>query len=63
MLLPAALAAGGETSIVLRAGVFVPGQNLESERAGKSYVYLPQTVAERGEDYDIVKFREMIRET
>jgi hypothetical protein len=63
VLLPAALAGGGETSIVLRAGVFVPGQNLESERGGKSYVYLPQAVAERGEDYDIVKFREMIRET
>lgn len=63
VLLPAPLPGAGETSIVLRTGVFVPGQNLESERAGKSYVYMPQGVAERGEDYDIVRFREMIRES
>jgi hypothetical protein len=25
-------------------------------------MYLPQAVAERGEDYDLVRFREMVRE-
>lgn len=62
LILPAPGLGAGETSIVLRSGVFVPGQNLENERAGRSYVYMPQNVAERGEDYDIVRFREMIRE-
>ena len=62
VILPAPGLGAGETSIVLRTGVFVPGQNLENERGGRSYVYMPQNVAERGDDYDIVKFREMIRE-
>ncbi len=63
VLLPAPGLGMGETSIALRSGVFTAGQNLESERAGRSYMYLPQAVAERGEDYDLVRFREMIRET
>jgi len=62
ILLPAPVSGTGEASIVLRAGAYVPGQNLESERAGRSFVYMPQTVAERGDDYDIVRFREMLRE-
>ncbi|HXJ08140.1 MAG TPA: hypothetical protein VNH12_01425, partial [Burkholderiales bacterium] len=62
IVLPAAVSGTGEASIVLRAGAYVPGQNLESERGGRSFVYMPQTVAERGDDYDIVRFREMVRE-
>ena len=53
----------GEVRIVLKPGVFVPGQNLESERGGKFHVYMPQTVEDRGEDYEIARFREMIRES
>ena len=52
----------GEVRIVLRAGVFVPGQNLETERGGRFHVYMPQVVEDRGEDYEIARFREMIRE-
>ena len=52
----------GEVRIVLKPGVFVPGQNLESERGGRFYVYMPQTVEDRGDDYEIARFREMIRE-
>jgi len=62
VLLPAPGLGVGETSIALRAGLFTAGQNLESERGGRSYMYLPQAVAERGEDYDLVRFREMVRE-
>ena len=62
VLLPAPGVGMGETTIALRSGVFVAGQNLESARAGRSYMYLPQGLSERGEDYDIVRFREMIRE-
>jgi hypothetical protein len=62
VLLPAPGLGEGETSIALRSGVFVPGQNLESRRAGRSYMYMPQSVAERGDDYDIIRYREMIRE-
>ena len=61
--LPAPGLGTGEASIALRAGVFIPGQNLQTERAGKGYMYMPQGVAERGDDYDIVRFREMVRES
>ncbi len=63
ILLPSNDAASAESSIVLRPAVFVPGINLESERGGRQHVYLPQGVAERGDDYEIVRFREMIRES
>ena len=63
VLLPAAGLGTGEASVALPTGVFVPGQNLENQRGGHSYVYMPQEVAERGDDYDIVRFREMIRDS
>jgi hypothetical protein len=53
---------GGEVSIVLRPGVFVPGQKLESEQAGRLHMFLPQGLSEKGDDYEIGRFREMIRE-
>ena len=52
-----------EARIVLKPGVFTPGQNLEIARGERHHVYLPQAVAERGEDYEIARFRELIRET
>jgi len=56
---------GGDASearIVLKPGVFAPGQNLELAHGARHHIYLPQAVAERGEDYEIARFREMIRE-
>jgi len=52
-----------EVRIVLKQGVFAPGQNLEIARGERHYVYLPQAVSERGEDYEIARFRELIRES
>jgi len=52
----------GEVRIVLRPGVFAPGQNLESERGGRFHVYMPHSVDDKGDDYEIARFREMIRE-
>jgi len=52
-----------ESRIVLRPGVFAPAQNLEIARGGRQHVYIPQAVAERGEDYEIARFREMVRES
>jgi hypothetical protein len=63
LLLPSGDSSSAETRVVLRPGVFAPGQNLESERAGRLHVYMPLGVAERGDDYEILRFREMIRET
>jgi hypothetical protein len=56
-------AASPEVLIALRPGVFAPGQNLEAVRDGRQYVYIPIGFGERGEDYEIGKFREMLRES
>jgi hypothetical protein len=53
----------GETSIALRAGVFARGRNLEAAVGGRPRVYMPQTVDERGDDYEIARFRAMVRES
>jgi len=53
----------GEATIALRAGTYVPGANLEASVGGRQHVYIPQGVAERGDDYEIVRFRQMVRET
>jgi hypothetical protein len=52
-----------EARIVLKPGVFMPAQNLEIARGERQHVYIPQAVAERGEDYEIARFRELVRET
>jgi hypothetical protein len=56
-------AEAAEARIVLKPGVYAPMQNLEVQRGDRHHVYIPQGVAERGEDYEIARFREMIRES
>jgi len=63
VLLPAPELPLGEVMLAIRSGVFVPGQGLESQRGGRNYVYLPQAVVEHGEDYDLIRFRELVRES
>jgi len=53
----------GEAHIVMRSGAFVAGQNLEAEHGGRQHIYLPQGITEQGEDYEIVRYREMVRES
>ena len=62
ILLPAAVLGSGEVAVALRAGVYPPGQNLEASVGNKEHVYMPQGSPERAEDYELVRFREMIRE-
>ncbi len=54
--------ASAEVQIALRPGVFAPGQNLEATLAGRQHLYMPTGFGERGEDYEIGRFREMVRE-
>jgi hypothetical protein len=63
LLLPSAVLGSGEVSIALRAGVYPPGTNVEATFEGREHVYLPQGAPERAEDYELVRFREMIRES
>ena len=60
--LPSGDSSSAEIRLVLRPGVFAPAQNLESERDGRMHVYMPLGIAERGDDYEILRFREMVRE-
>lgn len=52
-----------EAQLLLRAGTLVSGQNLEYEQDGKTFLLLMLAVEESGEDYDRVRFRQMMRET
>jgi hypothetical protein len=62
-VLLSSVAGSTEASIALRAGVYARGDNLEATIGGKRRLYMPLGVAERGDDYEIVKFREMVRES
>lgn len=63
LLLPSAVLGSGEVAVALRSGVYPPGTNLEATLDGREHVYLPQGSPERTEDYELVRFREMIRES
>jgi hypothetical protein len=51
-----------EAQLLLRTGAVVAGQNLELERNGKVYLLLPVGATEHGEDYDLIRCRQMIRD-
>lgn len=53
----------GEARVLLRAGTFVPGQNMEYQKGEASCLLLPQAVVERGDGYEVVRFRELVRDT
>jgi hypothetical protein len=52
-----------EAQLLLPPGLFAAGQNLELERNGKSFLLLPSGIVESGEDYEQVRFRQMVRDT
>jgi len=52
----------GEVRVLLRAGVFVPGLNMEYRKGEKTCLLIPQGVVQSGEEFELVRFRELIRE-
>jgi len=54
---------GGEVEFLLRVDTMVPGQNLEYEQDGNLFLLLPVAVVQSGDDYDRVRFRQMVRDT
>jgi hypothetical protein len=52
-----------EAQVLLRTGVVVAGQNLELERNGKRFLLMPVGTQERGDDYELLRCRQMIRDT
>ena len=63
LLLPSAVLGSGEVAVALKSGVYPPGTNLEATIGGREHVYMPQGAPERAEDYDLARFREMVRES
>ncbi len=63
LLDPQGIPTASEASVLLRNGVTVPGQNLEFEYQGKQIMLLPQGVLERGDDYELARFKVMLRDT
>ncbi len=55
-------ASTGEARVLLRAGAFVPGQNMEYRNGELACLLLPQGVVEQGEEFEVVKYREMTRD-
>ena len=55
--------AAHEVRIAVRPGVLAPGQTLESVLDGVQHVYMPVGTADRGEDYEIGRFKGMVRES
>jgi len=54
--------ASNEVQIALRPGLFAPGQNLEASRGGRRHLYVPTGYGARGEDYEIGRFRDLVRD-
>jgi hypothetical protein len=51
-----------EAQLLLRGGVLTAGQNLLIERNGKAYLLIPTGDMERGDDYELVRCRQLVRE-
>lgn len=47
----------GEVRVLLRPGSFDEEQSLRMRQAGKNYLLVPQGQAEKGEDYDLMRYR------
>ena len=62
ILLPAAVLGTAEVFIALRTGVYPPGQNLEATFDNREHVYLPAGAAQKADDHELLRFREMIRD-
>ena len=63
LLDPQGIATASEATVLLRNGVMVPGQNLEFELGGKQIMLLPHGMVERGDDYELARFKVMLRDT
>jgi hypothetical protein len=60
---PQGIEAAPEARLMLKPGVLLPGQNLELEHGGHQILFLPQGVVDRGEDYEVIRCRPMLRDT
>jgi hypothetical protein len=62
ILIDSGIESPGEARVLLPTDAFAPGRNLEYRKGETTCLLMPQSVVESGDQYEVVKFREMIRE-
>jgi hypothetical protein len=60
---PVGIESAPEARVILKPNVLVPGQNIDVELNGKQLMLMPQGVIDRGDDYELVRCRPMLRDT
>lgn len=63
LLHPLAGGSVAEAQILLPADVALPGQNLEMRAEGKLFLLLPLGAGEHGDDYELLRFRKLMRDS
>ena len=59
------LADGGQPGVallVLPQGVYLPGEQIQTVIAGVKHLLFPVAIVERGDDYDLISFRDMVQD-
>ena len=59
------LADGGQPGmalLVLPQGVYLPGEQIRTVIAGVKHLLFPVAIVERGDDYDLISFRDMVQD-
>lgn len=52
----------GTAMLVLPAGAYLPGEQIQTVLDGRKHLLFPVGVVDRGDDYELVNFRDMIQE-
>lgn len=52
----------GAALLAMPPGLYMPGEQLQAEVAGRHHLLFPIGIAERGDDYDMIRFRDMVHE-
>lgn len=63
LLDPQGVATRSEAQLLMGSGHFVPGQNREFDYQGKQIMLLPQGLVDRGDNYELVNYRVMLRDS
>jgi hypothetical protein len=52
----------GAALLAMPPGLYMPGEQLQANVAGRNHLLFPIGIAERGDDYDMIRFRDMVQE-
>jgi len=52
----------GAALLAMPPGLYMPGEQLQASVAGRRHLLFPIGITERGDDYDMIRFRDMVEE-